>query len=351
MGVRLAVRSAWSRRPTEDVVYEFDQARIVIGRGAGTDVRLPHRAVSETHATLRVHGTGYAVVDESSTNGTRVNGASVAPGRPKLLRTGDLIELGGFEIGFTAGVPVADATSADRTAALARRLVREALAANGQEPAPPRLVVLNGPDEGRTFDLPPPPARLVVGRGEEADLVLSDADASREHVELVRDLDGVIARDLGSKNGLLVNDRPVDERRLRDRDELLVGATVLAFEEPADSALHELGEAPDLPSDALPSPPALADLVATSDEDTDGPARRTPAAQTPEASTPSSPSSEGPVAAPADGTPRGGTARERTPPERRPKRGALGADVIIYVLAAVVLALSVAGLIILLRAG
>src|SRR5256885_12335862 len=50
----------------------FDGPRVVIGRGAGCDVRLPDPSVSHRHATLRTNGPAYQLVDEGSTNGTYV---------------------------------------------------------------------------------------------------------------------------------------------------------------------------------------------------------------------------------------------------------------------------------------
>lgn len=330
MGFRLVVRSGWGSE-SGDVSYEFDQTRIVIGRGAGAEVRLPHRAVSEKHATIRVQGTGYAIVDEGSTNGTRVNGARVAPARPKLLKNGDVIGIGGFELAFEAGFAISENTTADRTAALARRLLREALGGESGAVTHPRLLIVEGAQAGTALELPPPPARLLVGRGESCDLVLRDADASREHAEIVRDLDGVLIRDLGSKNGIVVNGRPARERRLRDGDQVVIGATTCAFEEPADRALEALAEEEDV--EWTPPPPAVApeEPRAAAPESSAGRDATAPAADAP----------VGPTAEPA-----GEPAR---PAKTKPATSGVGADVIIYVLAAAVLALSIAGLFVLFR--
>jgi pSer/pThr/pTyr-binding forkhead associated (FHA) protein len=305
MGVRISVSA-----PGEQVDYEFDQARIAVGRGAGTDIRLPHAAVSTLHATFRVHDVGYVVVDEGSTNGTWVNGGRIAPGRPKALRPGDVVEVGGFRLVLATGVPIAQATSAERTAALARKLLRAALGERSDDVT--RITVLNGPGEGTVLEVPPPPVRLVIGRGEEADLRLEDGDASREHAEIVRDLDGVVLRDLGSKNGLVVNDKPARRRRLRDRDEILIGATLLLYEDPTELALEEMEVAPDAPWE----PPAEAPA----------PPPPEPTAAPPP---PPAPSPAAPIPAPSA--------------RRRPRRGP-SADVFIYVLAAVVIVLSGVGL-------
>lgn len=331
MAVRLVVRASASAPTSADVVYEFDQQRILIGRGTGADVRIPHRTVSEQHATIRLDRSSYVIVDEGSTNGTSVGGQRLVSGRPKPLRNGDFIEAGGFQIEFVSGIATGDVSSAERTGALARRLVREVLDPGGPSSAPPRLTILEGPQAGERLELPQPPARLVIGRGDDCDLVLRDADASRLHVELVRDFDGALARDLESKNGFVVNDRVVRERRLRDRDELVIGATRLCYEDPAEAAVRALEGTADVPvaEAPLPTPPPAPEPA---------PADGTPA-QPPT-----------PEPALAEPPPPAALAPRATAPRPRAASG-LGGDLIIYILAAAVLAASVAALIVLLRSG
>jgi pSer/pThr/pTyr-binding forkhead associated (FHA) protein len=264
MGVRLVlsprgVDAEVEARPTK---YEFDQDRILLGRGAGTDVRLPDPSVSVRHATIRLDGARYVIVDHGSTNGTRVNDQLIVPERPKPLRDGDTITLGIYSLRYASGIAVHEPSSLERTATLARRLAREASSPGTS--LVPRVVVLNGDAKGKVLDLPEPPARVVIGRGETAELSIPDADASRDHCELVVTLDGVSVRDLGSKNGVLVNERAVTEARLHDRDELTIGATAIAFEDPAEAALKALESAPDvpLPPPAPAPPPAVPTVLA-----------------------------------------------------------------------------------------
>ena len=241
MGVRLVLSPrGLDSGATES---EFDQDRILLGRGVGTDVRLPDASVSVRHATIRLESSRYVIVDHGSTNGTRINDRPIVPERAKPLRDGDVITIGIFVVRFTSGIAVKEPSSLERTASLARRLARLALPSTSGAPA--RLVVLNGERIGKVLELPDPPARLVIGRGETVELSIPDADASREHCEIVVTLDGVVAKDLASKNGVLVNDQPVTEARLRDRDELTIGATCIVFEDPAEAALKALEVAPD----------------------------------------------------------------------------------------------------------
>jgi pSer/pThr/pTyr-binding forkhead associated (FHA) protein len=331
MAVRLVVRAPFAADASAELAFEFDQTRVLIGRGASADVRLPHAAVSESHAALRLEGSGYVLTDEGSTNGTRVNGVRLVPGRGKALRSGDVVEVAGFLLTFHAGIATTLPTSSEQTAALARRLVREVLDPHGAASAPARLVVVGGPQAGARLEVPPPPARLLIGRGETCDLVLLDADCSREHVELVRDLEGCLARDLGSKNGARVNDRPLRERRLRDRDELLVGQTVVLYEDPADAAIRALDGVPDAP------PPAAA-----LDESSPSPL---PAAM-------DSPDSRGAAPAPSEALPSAPLSSPvAAPPRERRRPTGVSADVVIYVLAGLVLAASAVALFVLLRSG
>lgn len=250
MGVRLLVRSrpassaAGSGDDNEErFTFEFDQPLVVIGRAAGTDVQLPHQAVSLKHATLRPHGAAHAIQDEGSTNGTLVNGVRLAPGRPKPLRNGDVINIAHFELRFEGGIAVATQTTAERTATAARAMVRALL--DGDDDFPPRLVVLNGPDQGVALELEPAPSRIVIGRGEHCELRLQDGDASREHAAVLMDLEGALILDMESKNGVWINGRSTQRRRLKDRDEIQIGGTVLSFEDLRDQRLQALQSEPD----------------------------------------------------------------------------------------------------------
>lgn len=58
---------------------------------------------------------------------------------------------------------------------------------------------------------------------------LADRRVSTEHARLELCDDWWVITDLGSKNGLFVNGRPIHETKLRDRDVIVVGHTVLVY--------------------------------------------------------------------------------------------------------------------------
>lgn len=90
------------------------------------------------------------------------------------------------------------------------------------------LLVLQGPDKGRRFELPDNPA--LIGR-ESRQLPLQDNTVSRRHCELRPGERGQwILKDLGSSNGSWVNGQRVDNIvPLRLGDQIRVGRTLLVF--------------------------------------------------------------------------------------------------------------------------
>ncbi|MFI5309081.1 MAG: FHA domain-containing protein, partial [Polyangiales bacterium] len=239
MGVRFVIRSTEGNPLSEEAAYAFEQSRIVIGRGPGADVRIPHLTVSETHATVRLEGDAYSIFDNDSKNGTSVNGKRLVAGRGKRLQEGDRIDIGIYGLAFHHQATFSQPTTMERTAELARRLFRQSQQGAGVQG--PRLCVLSGPDTGKSLDVPGPPSRMLVGSAAQCQLVLADAEVAPEHAELVHDLDGVMIRAADPKRSLQINGQQLSQRRMRDGDELLLGSTRLLFEEPADEPIDALG--------------------------------------------------------------------------------------------------------------
>lgn len=74
------------------------------------------------------------------------------------------------------------------------------------------------------------PVPLVIGRAPSATLVIPDAQVSRLHARIDFIDDMLAIRDLNSRNGTLVNARPIDAPvELRDGDEIDIGTTRIVF--------------------------------------------------------------------------------------------------------------------------
>jgi pSer/pThr/pTyr-binding forkhead associated (FHA) protein len=88
------------------------------------------------------------------------------------------------------------------------------------------LKLLNGDDEGREYPLDAG-GSYIAGRSAAANFVIPDDTVSRKHVRFYHARGSVWMRDLGSRNGTLVNGIALDRHRLREGDRLGIGATLL----------------------------------------------------------------------------------------------------------------------------
>jgi type II secretory pathway predicted ATPase ExeA len=71
--------------------------------------------------------------------------------------------------------------------------------------------------------------RMIIGRGEEADVRIDSVFVSRYHALLVRDGSQDLLLDLGSTNGVLVNSQRVVRRALRHRDLIQLGPARVVY--------------------------------------------------------------------------------------------------------------------------
>jgi signal transduction histidine kinase len=87
------------------------------------------------------------------------------------------------------------------------------------------LVVVAGPDRGRTFALAE--GTVVLGRHSDNAVALSDLRCSRKHCELTQTPTGWQLTDLGSGNGTRVNGSSVAKSILKPGDQIDIGETTL----------------------------------------------------------------------------------------------------------------------------
>ncbi len=103
-----------------------------------------------------------------------------------------------------------------------------------------RLVVLEGPDEGR--ELLVSKEQVTVGRSTVCDLTLTDSSVSSQHFIVEADGNGYVLRDEGSTNGTFYGDIRLREIYLRPGTVFRAGNTVLKFEPTRDIVTIELSE-------------------------------------------------------------------------------------------------------------
>lgn len=82
-------------------------------------------------------------------------------------------------------------------------------------------------------------APVVLGREPACDIPLFDLSASRRHVEIRPDQNGYLLRDLGSKNGTLVNDQLTKQVVLHGGDEIWIGAIRVVYHDDAPKSSND----------------------------------------------------------------------------------------------------------------
>ncbi len=201
----------------ESVVVEIEEGVHDIGRARGNRIRLTERNVSRSHARLSLRPRGAVIEDLDSQHGTYLNGEVID--REVPLLPADVVQIGAYQIQVQPGAP-----------SEARR--------DAEGRAQARVVLLEGGTPGAAFPLAG--SRVVIGRGEGADIWINDTSVSRAHCELRALPDGRFeARDLDSANGIAHNGKRLKRAIVGPGDVLGLGRVKVRLEAgapPADRA-------------------------------------------------------------------------------------------------------------------
>lgn len=196
--------------------------RVTVGRDASNDLTIDDASVSDFHAEVVTGPDGLEIIDLLSGAGTFVNDQMVRQRGP--LRAWDVIRLGNVLL------EVND-PRVNRPSDWALRSESELLA-------------------GQFFPL----ARATtVGRGLECDLRIDDATLSRRHGELTIRGTCLHVRDLGSSNGIYVNERRVQQADLEAGDCLRFGSRAFVVVGPRSDGPSLVGGAVTVVPDGVPA--------------------------------------------------------------------------------------------------
>lgn len=102
--------------------------------------------------------------------------------------------------------------------------------ADADRPRPARLFVTEGIERGQSVDLDLNGEPVTVGRSRNCTLVLTEPNASKEHLRIAWEDGKWAATDLGSSFGTKINGRPATRAELSPFDRIAIGDTVIIFE-------------------------------------------------------------------------------------------------------------------------
>ena len=108
-GLQVTVSRAKGSQPPR--VFVFTQARVIVGRSSGCDLRLedPERVSSSRHAEIRIQGDRAQIVDLGSRNYTFLNGSRLEPQQPADLGPDDRVAISDSELQVQVVEEVPDA--------------------------------------------------------------------------------------------------------------------------------------------------------------------------------------------------------------------------------------------------
>ncbi len=99
---------------------------------------------------------------------------------------------------------------------------------------------------------------LLIGRHGECDVRIESSKISRRHCCIAMAYDRILVRDLGSRNGVRINGRVIDEERLEAGDELAIGPILFRLENEEEEAPRP--HAPARPAAAVVGPTSTGPL-------------------------------------------------------------------------------------------
>jgi hypothetical protein len=231
----------WNKETT---CWELLDGVTTLGGGPGDGVLIP--TVPAGLLELRIDA-GRVVV--SSRERFTVNGVPTPAGVPRLVMSGEQLELPGpLTVRFGAGRALPEPVG---TAAILRALLADEPDLELAQCA--SLTCLTGLDVGRQFPLAG--AQAELGRGDQVDIRVRDRAVSRKHARIRQGPEGFTIEDLGAPNGVYVNAQRIGGPALLADGALIeLGQSVLRFKAPCHP--RERGAAADAASPVTPPDPS-----------------------------------------------------------------------------------------------
>jgi len=195
---------------SEKIAIPMDEAfTILIGNGAASDpvdIEIPSSIVSRRHASI--YGDGYGslfLTDLGSTNGTYLNNVAIPVDEAVPIDSKMIISFAIDDQTWLLEVE-SDRFTKEKTSVLP--------SANEQSI-----------DQKSIFDVLQTKDRVIIGRNDDCDIVISDDTISRQHALIEKNKHGKCQiTDLDSTNGIYVNGEKIHERiELHPDDIILIG--------------------------------------------------------------------------------------------------------------------------------
>jgi|GEM_PF-1795598 len=221
--------------------YQFSQNTITLGRQTDCDVPLETSGASRKHAAIFVTKNLVELEDLGSGNGTTLNQIRIPSKERYPLKTGDKIRIEDIEIDVQIESATPKAVKFDSTDPdiIEIKMIKKVLGALDQDKQP-CLIVTSEPFANKKAMFDDAMEELVIGRDPECQLFMDSHVVSRRHAIISIKWGGFSITDLSSKNGTFVNGERIQEKMLRDGDEIVFGTLKAYFKNPRELDIDAL---------------------------------------------------------------------------------------------------------------
>ena len=184
--------------------------------------------VSRKHVMITLTDEGYLVENLSSVNAASIGGEPIE--EPTLLKEGDILQIGNVSLRFTKEAPEVEevvAAEEEEPEVFGEEAGLDTLSFMGDGESAWLLKVISGPNAGGEFGIQAGSTYVIGKDPMSCDIIFHDVSVSKRHAKISCSDDGTMTiEDLGSKNGTLVNARPLTEpKQLESQDMVVMGAT------------------------------------------------------------------------------------------------------------------------------
>lgn len=247
-----------NRKTKQTKSYQFTQHAVIFGRQQNCDVMLESASISRRHAKLTLNKELIEIEDLGSGNGTLVNQIKIPTKEKTPLKPEDNIRIEEYDIKVQLEIEKESAqemtqpapnrpslpssapsssniNSAENTDPdiLEIKMIKKVLGALDQEKLP-SLTVISEPFKNKKVVFEEDIKKLIIGREHGCHLSLDSSVVSRQHAFIALKWGGYVIKDMDSKNGTFVNGERIEEKSLKDGDEIVFGTLKAIFKNPQE---------------------------------------------------------------------------------------------------------------------
>lgn len=229
----------------QQTIVPIIRDEITIGRQEGNTIRLTERNVSRRHARLVRANGQFFVEDAGARYGILRNGEKIE--QRTEFKEGDVFLIGDYRLTLQAeaavkgvnGTPSAPPSFGSAPSGPPRPAAAPQAPARheGTEimPAmPAKLVIISSNFAGQEFPLMR--KEMIIGRGEECDIIIDHRSVSQKHSKIVRENGSTYQIvDLNSKNGIRIGGEKYTHVHLKRGDVVELGHVKFRFVEPGEN--------------------------------------------------------------------------------------------------------------------